>query len=368
MTKERVVFLDWLRVIACFLVIMTHCNEMFYLGGEEIRTQISSATDAFWTTFFISLCRCCVPLFVLASSYLLFPLEYDTRTFFRKRAIRIVIPATLWLVIYCIFCGNPAGDFRQLPFNFPMCAAHIWFCYMIVGLYLLMPLLSPWAEKAGKKELQIFLGIWLFTTLIPAFRQFNMDINGSWAFWGEQNWTEFGTFYYVSGYIGYLVLGLYFRKYVGELSWRRTLLFALPLFAAGFAISAAWFYGHMPKTFPVDDPNETAVHMEVMHRYCSISVVMMTVAAFLVIRKVRSSGRLYRHVVLPVSKASYGLYLMHILTLAPLFSFWQGIIGTAGFWATPATVVCTAISVFAVCALISVLLQKIPKAGKYIVG
>lgn len=367
MTKDRVVFLDWLRVIACFLVILTHCNEPIYLGGQG--TMVASSTDAFWSTFFVSLCRCCVPLFVLASSYLLFPLKYDTATFFKKRVVRVVIPATLWLVLYCAFSGeDAAANFRLLPFNFPMAAGHLWFCYMIVGLYLLMPLLSPWAEKAGKKELQILLAVWLFTTLIPALRQFNMDLNGSWSIWGEGNWTEFGTFYYASGFIGYLLLGLYFRRFVGEISWRKTLLIAVPLFAAGFAIAAAWFYGHMPKVFPFDEPLETAVHMEVMERNCTISVAMMTIAAFLVIRKIHCSGWFYQHVILPISKASYGMYLMHIFALIPLFGFWRGLIGTEGFWSTPATVVCSAISTYVVSAVVSILLQKIPKVGKYIVG
>ena len=33
MNKERVIFLDWLRVIACFMVMAVHSAEPFYLGG-----------------------------------------------------------------------------------------------------------------------------------------------------------------------------------------------------------------------------------------------------------------------------------------------------------------------------------------------
>ena len=33
MERERVVFLDWLRVIACFMVMAIHSAEPFYLGG-----------------------------------------------------------------------------------------------------------------------------------------------------------------------------------------------------------------------------------------------------------------------------------------------------------------------------------------------
>ena len=40
----RIVFLDYLRFIACFMVILVHCIEPFYLGGEG--THISNATNA----------------------------------------------------------------------------------------------------------------------------------------------------------------------------------------------------------------------------------------------------------------------------------------------------------------------------------
>lgn len=33
--NTRIVFLDWLRAIACFMVILVHCIEPFYLGGPE---------------------------------------------------------------------------------------------------------------------------------------------------------------------------------------------------------------------------------------------------------------------------------------------------------------------------------------------
>ena len=75
---ERVVFLDYLRVIACFMVITVHCIEPFYLGGEG--TLIRNMSDAAWSTFLDSALRAAVPLFVMASSYLLFPLKYDTAT------------------------------------------------------------------------------------------------------------------------------------------------------------------------------------------------------------------------------------------------------------------------------------------------
>ena len=59
--------------------------------------------------------------------------------------------------------------------------------------------------------------------------------------WGEASWNTYGLFYYVSGMLGYLLLGLYFRRFVGEMSWKKTLAIALPLFLGGFAIGVFGF-------------------------------------------------------------------------------------------------------------------------------
>lgn len=71
----------------------------------------------------------------------------------------------------CLRMGNPVENFGNLLLNVNYASAHLWFVYMIIGVYLMIPILFPWAEKVGKRELQVYLGIWLFTTLIPIIRQ-----------------------------------------------------------------------------------------------------------------------------------------------------------------------------------------------------
>ena len=45
-TGNRIVFLDWLRIIACFMVMVIHSSEPFYLGGEapNIASSAKSGT------------------------------------------------------------------------------------------------------------------------------------------------------------------------------------------------------------------------------------------------------------------------------------------------------------------------------------
>ena len=387
MNTEREIWIDWLRIIACLFVMMTHCCEVFYFGDGG--TLILSQTDALWVSLLNTFTRACVPLFIVASSYLQFPLHYSTGEFFRRRLVRVLIPFVLWSLVYAVVWGNPLKDFKDLMLNFNYAAGHLWFVYMLLGIYLIMPLLSPWAEKVGKKELQFFLGIWLFTTIIPYIRYwaggpaevicgpFGIPNLAKYPLWGEASWNDYGTFYYMSGFIGYLLLGLYFRKFVKELSWARTLAIALPLFAIGFAIGANGFYQRVLNdaggVFPVSGPVGYTAIWETTWFNDTLGLALMTIAWILIIRKFNCSGPIYQKVFLPVSKASYGMYLCHMLVLSSVSAWicsWlkRGSEGLLGFWTTPAEVLLTALITFTVTAVGCVLIQRIPKIGKYIMG
>lgn len=385
---KREIWIDWMRVAACFMVILVHSTEPFYLGGNG--SLILNEADAFWSSFFDSFVRACVPLFIVASSYLQFPLHYSAGEFVRRRAVRILIPFVLWSLVYAFAWSEPVSNLKSLLLNFNYSAGHLWFVYMLIGVYMLMPLLSPWAEKVGKKELQVYLGIWLFTTLIPLLRDWvlsepltftygptGIPRQAIYPLWGEASWNAYGLFYYISGFIGYLLLGLYFRKFVGELSWKKTLAISLPCWLVGFAITFGGFlrrvYETCGGTFPADGLVNDAVYWETTWCNDTIGVVLMTVAWILLFRKIKCEGCFYRKALLPVSKASYGMYLAHLLVLVPVSGAVRGWLGSGndgllGFWSTPVEIVVAAVIAFVAVALVSVILQKIPKIGKYVIG
>lgn len=367
--------------------MMTHSNEPFYLGGEG--SLILTKADAIWMAVLNVLPRASVALFVVASSYLQFPLHYPACEFFRRRAVRILIPFFIWTVVYALVWGEPVQNFKDLLLNFNYAAGHLWFVYMLIGLYLIMPILSPWAEKVGKKELQVYLGIWLFTTVIPLVRQWaggaapviygpsGIPNAAKYPLWGEASWNTYGVFYYLSGFAGYMLLGLYFRKFVGELSWKKTLAVALPLFFGGFAICSLGFLSRVwadcHGVFPIEGPVGLAALWEGPWLNDTLGVALMTIAWILVLRKAKGEGCFYKKIILPVSKASYGIYLSHMLLLG-IVSVWLrsglglGANGALGIWTTPVQVIGTVLLSYFGVALFCVLVQRIPKVGKWVIG
>lgn len=384
---NREVWIDWMRVTACLMVMTVHSTEPFYLGGEG--SLILTQTDARWVSLFDTFVRACVPLFVVASSYLQFPLHYSTGQFLKRRVIRVVVPFVVWTLVYALYWGEPADNLRSLLLNFNYAAGHLWFVYMLLGLYLLMPMLSPWAERVGKRELQFYLLLCFLTTLLPLLRAGFGDtppvIYGPtgipnparYPLWGEASWNAYGLFYYFSGFLGYMLLGLYLRRFVGELSWRRTLAIGLPAWLVGFAICYFGFLWAVEAdakgVFPIEGPTGLAAVWETTWINDTASVALMTIGWVLLFRKFKASGRFFQRILLPISKASYGMYLCHMIVLVA-FSGWlrtslgTGLDGLLGIWTTPVQILATALLTFLATAIFSVAVQRIPHLGKYLIG
>ena len=377
MTNQRVIFLDYLRFFACLMVLVVHCCEPFYLGGPG--TLVASLGDGVWMSAIDSACRASVPLFVLASSYLLFPVQGDTRKFFKRRIERVLIPLGVWMLLYAFFpltalspvLGGEAehmdvvANLKQMIFNFVPHAGHLWFVYMLLGVYVLMPLISPWIEKVSRRGEEALLVVWLFTTTAPFLTHIAQNWVGNGDLWGYCPWNQFGALQYVSGYIGYIVLGHYLRTYVGEMSWKKTLGWAIPLWVVGYAITLGCIWLFLPtaaEAYPFEAPYQFAVDMEMSWGFCSTGVVLTTVAYFLIIRKFSSTGWFYKHIVLPVSKRSYGIYLMHMFVLTPVV-IWLRSLGLP----TVAVIGLGAVLTYTVCGVVTWLLSFLPKS-KYIIG
>ena len=295
-----------------------------------------------------------VPLFLMASAYLLVPVKTDTRAFLKKRFTRVGIPFLVFLVLYAVlpalwgeFSGAEAlANLKQVWINFIPRESHLWFVYMILGLYLIMPVISPWLARVGKKEELFFLGLWAFTLCFYMFRERLGPV------FGECWWNPYPIFYYVSGFVGYIVLGHYIRT---KLNWPGGKGVALCLLLLlSFYVFGIWqFYR---RSFIVDTPQQLEAHWQ----NDTIVAGVMSACVFLLFSRIRNGGRIYG-LVRKISEASYGMYLMHMLMLPAFFSWLNPVLPV------PLTIVCTAVLTYSASFLLSRLIGKLP-FGKYIVG
>ena len=99
----------------------------------------------------------------------------------------------------------------------------------------------------------------------------------------------------------------------------------------------------------------------------------MTLGTVMLLKKKKSDGKFYQMLIVPISKASYGMYLMHLMLLPVVCTALRqalgvGTEGKLGFMTTPTIILSTAVFTFLLTAFVSIIIQRIPKIGKYLVG
>lgn len=308
--------LDVLRVIACYMVIQIHTGEFYYIGNLGVTLN---TVDAHWVGWYNSFCRTTVPLFVMISGYFLFPVT-DLPAFFKKRFSRVAIPFIIWCMLYALYqylMGQASGraaliNVLHIPLNFGVEIGHLWFVYMLLGLYLFAPIISPWIQNASKGSLEFYLLLWGIAFCIPYIHLVYADI------WGECYWNQTPMLYYFSGFLGYVVLANYIRRFhIEACTWNYLLGTALIL--AGYAITAGLFLSRL-------STEKYVKNLELSWGFETINVAMMTAGMFLIIKnlKISNPSSWLMKLLLDISARSYGIYLAHIM----LLNTWYPLINT----------------------------------------
>lgn len=283
--KERNYNYDIMRVLACIMIICMHAPMPNLNANGIILSTISYFTAP-------GLC-----LFFVISGSLLLPIKTDTTTFLKRRLGKVIMPTLVFTILYIIL--NCINDEQQnilrticsIPFS---AQGHgvLWFMYTLIGLYLVAPIISKWLDSASKREVELYLLLWVITLCFPILKLF-VGIN-------EGNT---GVLYYFSGYIGYFILGYYLKKYPESISLKKLIIPDI------IAIIA-------PIAFKV-------MHIEIdfysMFWYLSIFVALLCTTIYVLISKIKIKKR--GGIVELISNLSFGIYLIHIAVMR--FFIWE---------------------------------------------
>ena len=329
MTSEnRLVWCDAVRLLAFFMLLCCHAADPFYAAAAYASSGTSTHPEMVeWAIRWGSLVRPCVPLFVMLTGVLSLPVKSSMESFYQKRIPRVLFPFLIWSVLYYLtpwFTGLLGLDnsiviklfswaetdsqalsdglvnVARIPYAFSFIACHMWYIYMLIGLYLYLPIFSAWVERATRRQKEIVLGLWALSTFLPYFTEYI----SKYAF-GTCEWNSFGLFYYFAGFNGYMLLGHYIQHYVNW-SWTKTLSVALPLLLAGFLIT---YNGY---SYIMNLPDKTPEQVELFWTYNTPNVAMMTLACFLLVYRIRitADSRLAKWLA-HLTTCGFGVYMIH---------------------------------------------------------
>ena len=361
---KRIVFLDYIRVFACFLVILVHASENFYCapGATDMagpQSFLANEVDRLWVSVYDGFSRMAVPLFMIVSAFLLAPMkeEQSMWQFYRQRCLRILPPFFIFMILYStlpMLWGQIDGetsmkDLSRIFLNFPTLAGHLWFMYPLISLYLFIPIISPWLRKATAKEERFFIGLFVLSTCMPYLNRWCGEV------WGQCFWNEYHMLWYFSGYLGYLVLAHYIHVH---LTWNRSkrLVIGIASMVVGALLTIYSFYVQAIPGVTLVTPE-----IEIGWAFCTINCVLLTAGTFLAFTCIGNSKS--PRLITEMSKLSYGMYLMHIFWLG----LWVTVFKHDLALPTVAAIPCIAVSTFICCYVATKIISLIP-GSKWIIG
>jgi surface polysaccharide O-acyltransferase-like enzyme len=287
---------------------------------------------------------------MLTGALLLQPSKTDEplRVFFKKRWNRIGIPILFWGAIFFAWDFLVRGQALTLTSVLQGVLSgsyvHFWYVYILIGLYLITPLVRVLVAHTDWKIIKYFLFIWFVGTGIMPLLTLYASISPQ-AVWFGQN------VFLLTGLIGYFILGAYITK----LGLRRSILSIMLVLSSIWTVVGTYFLigtlGEQYSQFFLDAS--------------SFSVIIASVTLFLILASLpnQTIENRFPHgnsLLKLISQNTLPIYLFHVIVLETLQK------GYLGFKISVTTMnpiieipVVTAVTML-ICLAIIVPLKKIP--------
>jgi surface polysaccharide O-acyltransferase-like enzyme len=290
---QRESWADLCRISAIFGVILIHVSATpFCLYGKISQAAWLSAN------LLDSVARCSVPLFIMLSGALLLKPEAKPITILQiaYRIRKVFIPLLSWSILYIYDSSHNLGisisflDIFSAPTKY-----HLWFVYMIIGIYVLLPILqSIYLSIYNQTSIQIYLFVaWIITSCVPIY--YNITLVSSLKLGGILNFS------------GYFLIGAFiasnnrykFPTYVWAIAY-----------ATGIGITFLI-------TLQLSIKENTFV--QTAYAYMSPNVALSSVSAFILFRRISIN-----HHVAPwllwLSDKTFIIYFVHIAVFYNIYN------------------------------------------------
>lgn len=285
---QRILYLDILRVASCSAVVLMHTPHPQAGVPGYVQAPIYYLTSAGLVMFF------------MVSGALLLSTRLNMLQFLKRRIGKIAGPWLFWTIFY-MAVNAPFGGFslevvKQLFIFVSSPGKHVmWFMFVLLGLYLITPILSRFVQNATCNDIKFYLLLWSLSLFLPWFYPYcKLSLGIS------------SPLYYLSGYVGYFLLGYYLHTYRPKVSSYAVLLIIVPLIAK--------------LIYVLYDGQRS----DVLFGYLSIPVMLMSIAWFTLAQKwsdkvvtINPQGRdiKVRKFLKLLSDCSFGIYLIHFFIM-----------------------------------------------------
>lgn len=342
--KQRQTELDILRFLALLCVASLHVNSSVWSS--------MALWSADWLAATLMRTTWAVPVFVMISGRFFLDPEWEIspRLLFKKYIPRILIALLFWGVVYQLYylaVDWPEADWKRFAAGIVTGAYHMWFLWMLLGLYAVTPLLRKIAED--QKLSAYFLLLHVISQCLDYYVRALPLVGNTAAVVLEKLQLRF-----VAGYSGYYLLGYCLHR------WQPTKRQEWTLYAAGAVSALLSLAGNLLITA------KTGENSEFFTNYQSPSMMVQAGALYLFFLKRLSKVDWKirtRKLFSATAKYGFGAYLAHALVNEFVVAF----VGRENLAAHPLVLmpVC-AVVVTAISFALAAALRKLPRLGKFI--
>jgi surface polysaccharide O-acyltransferase-like enzyme len=298
---------DLTRTVGILLVVMLHATNEYYQAFEQ---PTLGATPYWWTaTVYKFFTLSAVPIFIMLSGALLLRPSKSgepIKVFLKKRANRIGWAFAFWGIIYLAWgffiSGTPVTFYNVIQgLGIGLLTGpwyHFWFLYLIVGLYLITPILRVIVANRNQNLIMYLIILWfLGVSIVPLIQLITGYALNSGVF-------------VLGGTIGYFMLGAYLQK----ARVRSPILYAMFILCFVLTVSSTWM---MRFVFP------SVGQDYLFFDYLAANIVIASVALFTLLSRFKADwpGSNHPHlsrVVRAISANTLPIYLFHVIILMSL--------------------------------------------------
>lgn len=305
-SRKREVWLDWLKGMSILAIVFVHIASIGLYRVGEIGANGSNISWLDWlaTDFYSGVGRLFLPVFFMATGYLLLGRWEESQGEFWKKRLGKIIPIWLvWQIIYWLWINWNTGSALDWGNVWKLILSpsyyHLWFLNALMMMYLITPPLRIFLKNATRRDVLYVLGLWAI--LVIGGKTINY-------YSGQTIWN----FNYLVEYIGYYLLGYYFyqwgkngqKKSWGYIWWLLALIAGLAL-----VIETAW------------SSQQAGYFQSYTYDYLSLAVVIGSIGIFAGAQNCENELR-GKKILGAISQASLGIYLWHVIILEILRQNW----------------------------------------------
>ena len=293
-----------------------------------------------------SIVRWAVPVFVMVSGALFLSRDIPLKKLYTKYIRRIFTAFMFWSFVYA--CARYAVDKDALKATgyFLKGRYHLWFLFMITGLYMIVPFMKKIAESGQLTKYFLVLAFF-FTFLFPEAVSLVSLFSVKYGEFANGLLKNFHL-QFVGGYCGYFLFGHFLNR--AQISPKAERL----IYVLGIAGVFAGMFLSVTASLLTGKPNQ------VFYGNLTVNSMFEAVAVFVFFRqRLNFPSRLIR----TLSQYSFGAYLVHDAVIKALMMLGLNTLTFSPVISVPAI----SLLVFAISFAVSAVLNHVPVLRRYIV-